>query len=90
MPINMIITGSNHIAEILCMGVSRINYTPLCCFFKLITLFYIYYSVYFNRDEGEDVVSVFDENTESWVTMNNNILACLIGITPSLALGKCS
>lgn len=41
---------------------------------------------YSRGDEEEEVASVFDENTESWVTMNNNILTCLIGITPSLAL----
>ena len=29
----------------------------------------------------------FDENTESWVTMSNNHLTCLFGVTPTLALG---
>ena len=32
-------------------------------------------------------MNTFDENTESWVTMSNNHLTCLFGVTPTLALG---
>merc|ERR1712021_67643 len=38
------------------------------------------------RDDAEDQVTPFDENTECWSTMDNQILTCLFGITPSLAL----
>ena len=39
------------------------------------------------REDGEEIMNSFDENTESWVTMSNNHLTCLFGVTPTLALG---
>ena len=39
------------------------------------------------REDGEEIMNTFDENTESWVTMSNNHLTCLFGVTPTLALG---
>ena len=37
-------------------------------------------------EDADDTVTQFDENTECWSTMDNQILTCLFGITPSLAL----
>lgn len=38
-------------------------------------------------DNGEEpVMPIFDENQESWVTMSNQIIICLYGVTSSLAL----
>jgi hypothetical protein len=37
-------------------------------------------------ENGEDARPQFDENQESWVTMSNQIIICLYGVTSSLAL----
>ena len=48
-------------------------------------MFQIRYIIF--REDGEEIMNSFDENTESWVTMSNNHLTCLFGVTPTLALG---
>lgn len=37
-------------------------------------------------DSDEDIMPAFDENHESWVTMKEEIVLCLYGITNNLAL----
>ena len=35
---------------------------------------------------NDEEIPVFDENQETWMTMSNQIVICLYGVTPSLAL----